>query len=437
MNPLPHSSEYERSVLSLILDGTTPPMDRAEVFDALEATDFYDPRHQEVFSTCLDLHHRRQPIDIVTALDALDRRKVPDAAVLLGTITDFTIPAPDVAHYCDRLRDYAKARAMIALFRSRIRELEGIHGGTVGEVGDMIDRIQGETMEIGARGQHRFLEPPELLGIALDEYRRLGNQAGLDTLKTGFSVLDEVVALRGSRLVIIAARPSIGKTALALSIARNMCKAGISTAFFSLEMDRQDVTDRLIAQEADINLLQLNHGSGPGPDAWKGIMEAGNEIHSWPLLLDDRGGLPIGELKRGIRQACRQGAKIVFVDQLSQIRGPGQKEYERNTFIVQELAKLKKEIGVPIILLCQISRKQDEAQNKAPALHMLKTTGALEEEADIVLLIDRPYEYNHEAEQKNGAFVSIAKNRNGAKTHGKGIELFWSPSRAMFRNKMG
>lgn len=437
MISLPHSIEYERSILCLLLDSYTSPIDRAEVFDSLQVTDFYNVQHQEVFSTCLALHAKRQPIDAVTVLDSLDDRKVKDASSLLGSITDFTIPASDVAHYCDQLRDYAKARAMISLFHSRLQELDGISGGNISEVGNLIDQIQGEIMLIGSRSRSRFIEAPELLNGAMDEYRRLNEHSTENTVYTKFSELDEVVSFRGPRLVILAARPSIGKSALALSMMRNICRDGIRAAFFSLEMGRQDVIDRLIAQEADINLLQLNHGSGPSIKAWKMILDAGSKIHSWPLFIDDQGGLHITELKRRIRHACRQGARIVFLDQLSQIRGPGRVEYERNTNIVQELAKLKKEIQIPIILLCQINRKQDESGGKAPALHMLKSTGALEEEADIVLLIDRPYEYNHEDDQKHDAFVDCAKNRNGAKTYGKGIELYWSPSRAMFWNKVG
>lgn len=428
-NSLPHNIGYERSVLSLLIDPETRPDDRAEVFDSLKSSDFYDLRHQELFKACLRLDHEKKPIDFVTVVNAIES-KIDNAGSFVSLLVD-ELPATSIEHYSEVIRNFSTARMAIQNLSKWLNDIRSLKGDHVNNIGDLLDELQRDILQIDSRGRIKFNEPSSLLSEAIEEYKSLNQRTRDVLIKTGFHGLDQIINIRGSKLIIIAARPGVGKSSFLTSASRNMLRNGIKTAIFELEMDSQDITNRWISQEANINLMLLTYGSGPGPEDWKRIMEAGEVIYEWPALVDDEGGPTIHELKRRIRIVKKQGAQCIFIDQLSQIRGEGKTEYERNTFIVQELSKLKKEIRIPIFLLAQINRKQDESGSKKPALHMLKTTGSLEEEADQVLLIDRPYAYTKEPCDKNLAYIEVAKNRHGPTGE---IELLWFGSKAMFNN---
>lgn len=427
---LPHNTRYEAAILSLLLDPIASITDKGEIFDSLQAEDFYDPRHQEIFRACSHLYSSKQPIDIVTATQAVDG-KFPNPGSFISNIAD-ELSAINIEHYTGVVRNYSTARLAIITMTRRLEELKGLKGDSVNEIGSVLDEIQGEILQIDTRDKVNFYEPRILMSDAIEEYQALNKGTKDIWIRTGFKLLDDVISVRGSKLIVVAARPGVGKSAFVISTMRNMMHAGHKVALLELEMVRSDVINRWVSQEGNIDMLQLTYGSGPGLAAWKKILRAGETIFEWPALVDDEGGLTIHELKRRIRMARKKGAQCIFIDQLSQIRGEGKAEYERNTSILQELSKLKKQIGLPIFLLAQINRRSEEKGNGGPALHMLKSTGALEEEADIVLLIDRPYIRSRSPEDKGKAIVDIAKNRNGAT--GK-IELEWIDSRAMFKNK--
>ncbi|HPV30732.1 MAG TPA: DnaB-like helicase C-terminal domain-containing protein [Deltaproteobacteria bacterium] len=428
---MPNSFEYERAILSLLVDPTQQQIDKGEVFDALVDTDFYDVRNREMFKACRDLYLRKLPVDIISVPDVIGSA-IPMPASYVSEVAD-VLPATDVAHYCDTLRDYSKARTAIAVMEKRLSQLRNIGGGRIQDTSELLDDLQREILLIDSRGRSKFHELSTLVSDAISRYREMNRGEATQQVYTGYNLIDEIVSFRGARLVIIAARPSVGKTAFALNIARNMVRDGNPVAFFELEMGRDDITDRLMAIEGDINLLQLVYGAGPSPDSWRGILQAGQNVYGWPMMIDDEGGLHVSELKRRIRHAAKCGAKAIFVDQLSQIKGPGRGLYEQNTMIVQELSRAKKEVNIPIFLLCQISRKQEDGGNKAPAMYMLKNTGSIEEEADIVMLIDRPYVYTRDESDKYVARIDVAKNRHGAPGL---VELQWVPSRAAFKNKI-
>lgn len=425
---LPHNNGFERSILSMLLDPTGSIQDKGDVFDSLQPEDFYDLRHQDIYKACSYLYNSKQPIDIMTATQAVES-KFPNPATFVSNIAD-EFSAISVEHYINVVRNFSTVRAAIHLFTKRLEELRSLKGDSINAISELLDEIQNEILQLGRSGKASFFEPPTLISDAIQEYRDLNAGTKDVWIRTGFDSLDDIISVRGSKLIIIAARPSVGKSALAISIMRNMLNNGHKIALFQSEMDRSDVVHRWVSQEGDVNLMQLTYGLGPAPETWGKIMKAGETIYEWPALVDDEGGLTIRELKRRMRIARKQGSQCIFIDQLSQIRGEGRTDYERNTGILQELSKLKKQIRIPIFLLAQINRKAEEMGG--PALHMLKTTGALEEDADIVLLIDRPHVRSEDPAEKNKAIIEIAKNRNGATGT---IELEWEGSRAMFRNK--
>jgi replicative DNA helicase len=413
----------------MLLDSTVSLSDRAEVFDFLKSSDFYDIRHQEIYKACHELHEARSPIDLVTVTEAVEG-KFPNPGTFISSVAD-EIPATSIEHYTGVIRNHSTTRTAIQILTKRLEEMRALKGESVSMITELLDEIQNEIVQMGTLGNDKFYEPSSLISDAIQEYKALNAGTQDAWIPTGFNFLDDVISVRGSKLIIVAARPGVGKSAFAISAMRNMMRSGHKVALFELEMDRADVVNRWVAQEGNIKMIHLTYGTGPGPETWKGILRAGETIDKWPALVDDEGGLSIHELKRRIRIAKKKGAQVVFIDQLSQIRGEGKTEYERNTCIIQELSKLKKQIRIPIFLLAQINRRSEEKGNAGPALHLLKSTGALEEEADIVLLIDRPYVRNRNPADEDKAIIEIAKNRNGAT--GK-IELKWIGSRAMLMN---
>jgi replicative DNA helicase len=419
-----HNPTYERSILaSLILDNNRDT--QAEIFDALAPEDFCDIRHQCIFTACKNMYQENNPIDLAIVCDAIEG-KFTNAVMYCSEVAE-ALPASDIEYYASEIRDLAKARKAQALLTKTLKNLE-----TKEKISLTLDQLHKDILSLDARGRSRFYTPNQMLDENIEILKSMNDGGDDQLITTGVREIDDLVSLRGGKLVVVAARPSVGKSAFMISIARNMLMYGKSVAIFSMEMDRQDIMNRFISQAGDINLMQLTYGTGPSGDAWKRIIEAGGKISKWDLKVDDDAGLEIPEIKRRIRLAVKDGAQVVFLDQLSQIRGQG-KEYDKNTATVQELTALKKELRIPIFLLAQINRKQDESSSKKPQMYMLKTTGALEEEADVVFLLDRPYLSTKDPAQKDLAYIDIAKNRNGAPGE---IEMEWIGSRAWFKQKM-
>ena len=426
---LPNNIDYERAILSLLLYPATTGDDRGEVFDSLHEDDFYQARNKLVFTACRQLYERKAPIDQITITEVVEE-KVEWAGAFISEIAD-VLPATNIQHYTAKLRNCTTARKALTLSTKFIEDLKEPRADE--NVNELLDAHQRDILQLSSMGiVHRFKELRELSSEAYSRYRELSAGHALPTLPLGYHMLDQMIHLRGSKLVIIAARPSVGKTAFAGNIIRNLAIEGYKSALFEMEMDKEDIIDRWVSSETGINLVKLTRGCNIKAEEWPKILKASETISGWPVLIDDDGGLEIGELRRRIRLAKKEGCEIVFIDQLSQIRGPVGSEYERNTGIVQELSKLKKELHLPIVLLCQVNRKIEDSANKTPKLSMLKTTGALEEEADIVLLLDRPFTYTKSLEDKNKAIVDVAKQRGGPTG---AIELEWEGSTVTFRDK--
>jgi replicative DNA helicase len=427
---LPNNPDYERAILSLLIGPTSSRDDHAEIFDSLSEEDFYNERHKKIFVTCRQLHELKAPIDAVTVTEALENKIDGMWGSFISQIIE-VLPASDIQFFSGKLRTYSTTRKALDLSSKFIDMIKA--PGAFDNLNELLDAHQRDILQLGImRNVHGFERAYNLAVDTLQRYRDLSLGHTLPALPTGYEKLDRLIHLRGSKLVIIAARPSVGKTAFAGNLIRNLAAEEHKTALFELEMDGEEILDRWISMETGINLVKISHGRLAKPEEWTRILQANENISKWPVLIDDEGGLQISELKRRIRIAKKEGCEIVFIDQLSQIRGPGSTEYERNTWIVQELSKLKKELHIPIVLLCQINRKIEESSNKKPRLTMLKTTGALEEEADIALLLDRPYTYTGKPEDRARAIIDVAKQRGGPTGS---IEIEWDGSTVTFREK--
>lgn len=425
---LPYSTDYEKSIISLLIDPTRDNQEKSEIFDVLSEPDFYQERHRIIFNACSKLYREKKPLDLVTITEETDG-KFESNSLYISEVADW-LPATSIEHYTSVLKNYAKVREAIKVLNKHMTGLQSMQD-TEG-VSEVIDEIQKDILGIDVKGRDNFMSASNLMGYNFEQYRKMNNGEDYATIHTGYHELDDVVSLKGPKLVIIAARPSVGKSAMAGCLLRNMGRDGNPAALFEMEMDKQDIMNRWISMETGIPLTRLTFGTGPAKQDWNPILEAGGKIVTWPLMIDDEGGLTISEVRRRSRVAFKKGAKAIFIDQLSQMRGPGKTEYEKNTNILQELSRLKKELQIPVFLLCQIGRKQFENKDNRPRLHHLKTTGAIEEEADIVLLMDRPYLYTDNEADKHRAIIDVAKQRGGAIG---AVELEWRGATTQFLNR--
>ena len=422
----PHNEDYERCIL---FDALIGHYDETEnTVDVLKPEHFYRTKHQIVWQAVCDLVSDGEKVELVTVARRLrDTCKLPDVGggAELAGILESHYQSPDHDHVAKTIKNLATMRELIQRSNAIMQRAYDHRG----EYSDVLDFAQEQVQGVNACDKASFHLMRELMFEAHDRYESL-MQGKSQGIKTGFFELDTLTGgLIGSLLVIIAARPGIGKTALMLSMARNMAKAGVRVGVFSLEMDKESLVDRLVSMETGINSMRLRFHPGPDADEWVKITDCGSRVSTWPIRIDDAGGLTVQELRRRCRAIVKGGAQIVFIDQLSKISGgEGRSEYEKKSFNVNQLAELKKELRVPIVLLAQINRM---GEPEPPMLTHLKSTGSLEEDADIVLLGHRRFPYTREPADTHHARWDLAKNRNGAL---RIMDLWWEPRLTQFQN---
>jgi len=427
---VPHNLEAEKIVLSVVL---MFPERAPEIVDSLAPADFFDPRHQEIFKAVSEVVQHKEPIDLATISDRLN----PSHGGIIPYLSSIADNAPhsECAHHIRTILEDSALRTGIDLCDKARVKLSNANGNAT----DVIDEVQSDILGLTIRGtKEQFVTAYQGMLDTMDRYRqaREGKDIGV---KTGYFLMDQATGgLRGSKFIVIAGRPGQGKTSLAINLIRNMCKEGYKCGLFSLEMDKEQIEDRMISLVTGINSLKLTQDGGPSADMWPAISHAAEEISKWPLLIDDEGGLTISEIKRRARLMRKDGVEIIFIDQLSKIRARGKDRFEQKANAVTELSPLAKELRIPIVLLAQINREAEKRGGGAPDRNtnkprtwMLKDTGALEEDADIILLVYRPSEYTHAVEDEGFANIEIAKHRGGPCID---IELEWDGKRMQFKD---
>lgn len=430
MTTLPHNLEAEKTVISAILQY---PEIVPELVDMIEPGDFYNPKHRIIFQGVCDLVSRKEPVDFATIADTVDI-KLPSVGSYLSEIAD-KAPTSQVQNHVRLVLEHSALRQAISLCQKSMSELYGC----AGNASDVIDEIQTKFLQLGVRGTKQQYETMrELMHQTIDRYRSLreGKERGI---KTGFFLLDQATGgFRGSQFIVIAGRPGMGKSSLALNMADYCGQCAIPCGIFSLEMDKEEWNDRHITLKTGISTSRLNKDGGADARDWQSIMNAASVIAKYPIMLDDNGGLTVAEIKRRARLMVKNGARIIFIDQLSKIRGRGKDRFEKAANVVNELSTFPKEVRIPIVLLAQINREAEKRGGQGvtrwthkPTVSMLKDTGTLEEDADIVLLVYRPYVYTKAREDDGFANVEIAKHRGGPTLD---IELKWDGRRMAFSN---
>lgn len=428
MNLPPQNIIAEESILS----GCLLYPDLAKEAATLLIPDaFYKTLNQKIFRSILKSIEKGITPDITSVYS--DLKNIEGISIELNKITDEPIPI-DLKNTAKIINDCYTARlALIICQNTSAAIFDNIHS-----VEEIINTLQNQTLELGAESKESFITMCELTNQSIDRYELLKDQKATAGLKTGYYDLDSLTGgFRGSKLIIIAARPAIGKTAFMCNMIENMGKLRIKSGVFELEMDKEDLDDRWFASMSGINSIRLS--TPPlkkehelNQKEWELLTEAASKKSEWPVILDDTGSLSVAEIKRRSRKMKQMGVEIIFIDQLSEIKGNSRKSlFESNTEIVEELGRLKKELRIPIVLLAQLNRQVENREDKEPRLSDLKNTGMLEEKADIVLLGYRKHVYTQAAEDETHAQWHIAKHRGGPT---RKIEMIWHSKQARFEN---
>ncbi len=411
----PHSAEAEESVLGAVLLSA----DAANIaLEKLHPEDFYVPAHQSIFEAITSLFDGNQPIDAVTVsealrrIDALDRSGGP---AYLAQLLDSVPTASNIEHYAGIVEEHA--------LRRRLQRV----GGDVtqlatrmdDDIANVLDRAEQSVFAVSERRVGDGLAPIDpLLGPAIERAEELNRRGSEITgLPTGFRDLDRKLAgLHPSNLLIVAARPGMGKSTLALNIAQNAAVNDMPVAIFTLEMSREEVVSRMLCASGRIDSQRLRSGQLGESDFTK-LSNAASVLYKKPIYVDDSPGLTVTEIRAKCRRMKRRpGLSLVVVDYLQLMQGSGQENRQQEiAAISRSLKNLARELDVPIMALSQLNRSMEQREDKRPRLSDLRESGSLEQDADVVMFIYRHEYYHPEAQETRGiAEIAIAKHRQGA-----------------------
>ncbi|MEL6869902.1 MAG: replicative DNA helicase [Pseudomonadota bacterium] len=413
----PHSVEAEQSVLGgLMLDNTSWD----QVADVLTADDFYRRDHQLIFSAIGALAETRQPCDVVTLSEHLDNRAELIAAGgldYLASLANDTPSAANVVAYARILRERAILRRLISAGNDIATSAFQPDGRPAAELLDDAERAVFEIAEKGAR-KGGFQPLNSMLGAVidtLDERRKNGGQ--LAGLSTGYKEFDKMTSgLHPGDLVIVAGRPSMGKTTFAVNIAEHAAIGERApTAIFSMEMGADQLAFRMISSLGRIDQTHLRDGNFPEED-WSRINTAVQLMSEAPIFIDDTPALSPTEVRARARRLKREhGLGLIVLDYLQLMQVPGHKENRTAEIseISRSLKALAKELGVPVIALSQLNRSVEQRTDKKPVMSDLRESGAIEQDADLICFIYREEVYDKETPRKGMADIIISKQRNG------------------------
>lgn len=421
----PHSKEAEESVLgALLLDKDAV----IAVAEFLTADDFYDERHKDIYEAILSLYEERVPVDVLTVTEKLKKQKDLKKVGGASYLTDIANKVPTAAHvehYGKIVKDLAIKRALMSA-ASKLVEFSMDEGMTSA---DLMDRAESEVFSLSQKNVKKaFTSVRDTLAESFDRLDELHKQeGGLRGVATGFADLDNATAgFQKSNLIIIAARPGVGKSSLALNISQFAAvKNKVSVGFFSLEMSKEELVDRLLVGEADIDAWRLKTGKLTEEDFTK-LSNAMGVLAEAPIYIDDTPALSILEMRTKARRLqVEHGLDLIVVDYLQLARSRNlENRVQEVGEISQGLKNLARELKVPVIALSQLSRGVESRNIKKPQLSDLRESGSIEQDADVVMFLWREDDDNNE-----NFLLDIAKHRNGALAS---IPLFFKGDRIKF-----
>lgn len=435
----PQNIEAEQSVLgSLMLDKDAI----IKVSDILKKDDFYRTAHQFIFETAMELFEQNEPIDLLSVSNRLDEKETLDKIGGTSYLTDLinTVPtAANVIHYAKIVQKKKLHRDLIDaayhIIHLGYQEIE--------DVENLLDDAEKRIFAVSQRSIRQYFLPLKpALAEAFERIDALhkGTGVAIRGIATGFYALDNILAgLQKSNFVILASRPSLGKTTLGLDIARHVAiDGGIPVGLFSLEMSSSEIVDRLLCAQARISLWKLRTGklSSEGNDNdFSRIQDAIGTLSESPIFIDDTPSTTVMEIRTKARRLqAEHGLGLIIVDYLQLMDEPRirtENLVQKITEISRGLKTLARELNIPVLAVSQLSRAVEQRETKIPRLADLRESGSLEQDADVVLFIYREDYYQKDAEKKNIAEIHIAKHRNGPRGV---IELYFNENFVSFQN---
>jgi len=427
----PQSPEAERSVLGAVLQDKSV-LDRA--LENLTKEDFYLPQHQVIFDAICQVNAIQRAVDIITVDEELRRKGQIDAAggtEYLMTLTRDVPSTVNAHHYEDIVREKSVLRRLIKAAGDIMRM--GYQQQL--ELPDILNKSEKLIFDIATRqGSGSELESARtILARTYEEIGELArNHGGVSGVPSGFRDLDQLLTgLHGGELVLIGARPSMGKTSFAINVAANAARAGKAVAVFSLEMPREQIMMRVLCGEARVNMQAVRSGTLHEQD-WDRLCLALPSVANFPLYVDDTAGVTPAQ----VRSRCRRlmmdrGLDMIVIDYLQLMTADGRNENRQLEVseISRSLKAIALELKVPVIACAQLSRANVQRSDKRPMLSDLRDSGSIEQDADVVMFLHRPSYYDTSLEEKNIAELIVAKQRNGPLDT---IKLSWLSECTMF-----
>lgn len=429
---LPHSIEAEQCVLGAVLsDPSVAPL----VIEKVKAEYFFNDQHKAIFGIIVRMFTSGTPVDIVTVLNEAEKMHIFETSAegrrYLAEIANTLPTTSNVESYCKIVADKYLIRSLGFTARAI---LEDIQSGEQ-DASLMLDSAEQRIYDIRRGRDVKGLST--LADAVLEAYDRLGKITGADKekyigAKTGFSLLDSITSgLNKSDLIIIAARPGMGKTSFAMNIATNVARRNAkSVVTFNLEMSREQLATRILSTEAMIESSNLRNGRIKN-DEWVRLATSAAYLSTFPLLIDDTASMTVQAMKAKLRRVNNLGLVIIDYLQLMDSTSRSDNRVTVISEITRQLKVMAKELDVPVILLSQLSRAVEGRTDKRPMLSDLRESGSIEQDADIVLFLYRDAYYNKESTRQNISECIVAKNRHGETGT---VELIWDGRFTRFSN---
>lgn len=430
---MPNSLESEQSVVASMITDRDAIVAASEI---LTKDDFYNQQYGILFEAIVELYNSGQPVDVITLQNKLKEKDVPAEVASLEYLKDLILSVPvtvNVESYANIVKDKALLRQIIRVNQ----EIENDCYNGNESVQKILDKTEHDIFAlVQNRGSSDYVPIREVVMNAIHKIEQASKQKGSVTgIPTGFIDLDyQTAGLQPSDLILVAARPSMGKTAFVLNLAQYVAfHEDLCTAIFSLEMSKEQLVNRMFSLESRVDAQKLRTGNLQESE-WEKLIEGAGVIGNSHLIIDDTPGISISELRSKCRKyKLDQDLKLVIIDYLQLMSGSGRSESRQQEIseISRSLKALARELNVPVIALSQLSRAVEQRPDHRPMLSDLRESGAIEQDADVVMFIYRDDYYNKDTDLKNISEIIVAKQRNGPIGT---IQLAWLPEYTKFGN---
>lgn len=430
---LPHSPEAEQSVIGSMIMSRDAIVEASEI---ITGADFYQQQYGIVFEAMIELHDEGKAVDLITLQERLKEKDLPPEISSMEFVRDLLSAVPTSAN----VKYYAEIVAEKSMLRKLIKTTEEIANACYlgkEKTQDILEVTEKKIFDlVQNRGSEEFVPIRQVVLNAIEKIEKASRSQGSVTgIPTGFIDLDyKMSGFQPSDLILVAARPSMGKTAFVLNIAQYMAfHNDVTAAIFSLEMSKEQLVNRLLALESKVDSQNIRTGNLEDEE-WAKLIEGANIIGKSNLIIDDKPGISISELRSKCRKyKMEHNLGVIFIDYLQLMTGSGRSESRQQEIseISRSLKALARELNVPVVALSQLSRAVEQRPDHRPMLSDLRESGAIEQDADVVMFIYRDDYYNKDSENKNIAEIIIAKQRNGPIGT---VNLVWLPNYTKFVN---